>query len=270
MTYSPNNTEIYLAAFSGAIAGMGVSDRVPTNIDSNSPVNEGIINVAGAFAQSFDTQRNNVLATPFEVETTRELCETAWQDRAPQPNATNLNSATFNALSNALLALLRAAGNYLNNQNISNNGLPVTRLNAGTGVGQTIANNTPTAIQFTTAQYDTNDMFNNTTPTKIIFNTPGIYRVTGQIAYASFGGDYNLGNRTITIRKNGTLNIAYENFGAPQDAIAAQNVSVEDEFDSGDYVELIIIQSSGAPLDIFVADPISPTFSASFVRPPTA
>lgn len=50
MSYSPSNVQIFTAAYSGCLAGMGVSDRVVK--DTNAASYASLATVAGSFFQS--------------------------------------------------------------------------------------------------------------------------------------------------------------------------------------------------------------------------
>ena len=103
--YIPNNVDIYTGALTGALAGMGVSDRVPTSPVPGSYT--GVVAVADAFAQCLDS-----LVPPFGpalpavvLQLATSLSSAAWQDRAPQPSPDTLNPSYYLPLCNALLAL---------------------------------------------------------------------------------------------------------------------------------------------------------------------
>lgn len=123
MAYVPNNTLIFTAAFAGALAGMGASDRVPT--DSNPADYAGLATVAGAFAQAFDTEWAASPSNVLNIQATQELCEVAWQDRSPGANPDEngnpspfLNPATYTGLVKALIAIIRSGENYYAAQGI--------------------------------------------------------------------------------------------------------------------------------------------------------
>jgi len=64
MSYTPNNTNLYIAAYSGAIAGMGVSGRIPTN--TNTSIYNSLAITAGTWAESFDTEWG--VSTPRKIK----------------------------------------------------------------------------------------------------------------------------------------------------------------------------------------------------------
>jgi len=102
---------MFIAAFAGALAGMGASDRVPTDPD---PADyNGLTEVAGAFAQSFDTEWGALPADSLTISTAQELCEVAWQNRSPINVAPFNNPANYTGLSRALKAMIRQGGTYM-------------------------------------------------------------------------------------------------------------------------------------------------------------
>lgn len=147
MAYVPNNVHVYTAAFSGTLAGMGVSDRVITGQLSINYSN--LVAVAGAFAQSFDTQWGvSVGNTIDELQFTaiQEACEGAWQERAPQPNdeistrgahspSRFLLPATYTNECKALVAMVQAGGVYYTAQGITP---PVWPPGAAPGTGNIV------------------------------------------------------------------------------------------------------------------------------------
>lgn len=91
MAYVPNNTNIFLAAMAGSIAGMSASTRVSTgSSDPTNLANVNVANVALAFAQAYDTVWGinvGIGADSLQVDSTKEICEAFWESRQ-QPNAT--------------------------------------------------------------------------------------------------------------------------------------------------------------------------------------
>ena len=133
--YIPNNQAIFIAAYAGALAGMGVSDRVVT--DTNPSDYSGLASVAGAFAQCFDQLYPGPVNT-LSVQTVEEICETAWQERSPNAQAPFLTPATYTPLCNALIAILQAGLAYFTAQGVSPNvpgsggSLPLMNISANT------------------------------------------------------------------------------------------------------------------------------------------
>lgn len=114
--YVPNDVSVYTAAYAGAIAGMGVSDRVPTS--SNYPDYAGLASVVGAFAEAFDTSYVGYPVDGLTLAAIQEVCESAWQSRAPLPVPPQLSASTYASLCAALTAIVAASEVYFNAEGI--------------------------------------------------------------------------------------------------------------------------------------------------------
>lgn len=111
--FVPNSLPIFQAAFSGALAGMGASNRQPNDTDRTDPVNVGVALCAGAFAQAFDEQWGTSPTSQLDVESTQEVCAAAWWGRAPQASVpTNVDPDSYLSLADALVALVDAGDDY--------------------------------------------------------------------------------------------------------------------------------------------------------------
>jgi hypothetical protein len=124
---------------------MGVSGRVPT--DSNPTDYSGLVSVANAFAEQFDTLWGATAVATLEVETTELACEALWQDRAPQPDSVTLNPTTYVEECAAIQAIVLEALAFYAAQGYPN---PPIGGGGGTGVpnGNAYYNNTghPTSV----------------------------------------------------------------------------------------------------------------------------
>jgi hypothetical protein len=107
MPYIVQNPNVFTAAFSGALAGMGVSGRV--NVDANSARYAGLVAVANAFAEEMDTLWGATSVATLEVETFQEASESLWQGRAPIPSGITLNPLTWQAECQAIIAIVEEA-----------------------------------------------------------------------------------------------------------------------------------------------------------------
>ena len=116
MSYTPINLSMYLAAFSGALAGMGASDRVPT--DSNPAHYTGLVSTAGAFAEAFDIAWDNVHANTYNFAAAKALSEDAWQERTPLVTSQFTSPDAYTTLARALVAMIMAGDTYLTDQGI--------------------------------------------------------------------------------------------------------------------------------------------------------
>src|SRR5216684_3149146 len=117
MSYVPNSVDVFTAAYSGALAGMGISDRVPTDQNASSYASLAVI--AGAFAQAFDTVWGSATPNQLDLDSILELSEAAWQDRAPITSAVTTNPASWLHLSRVILAMVTAGEGYYAGQGIT-------------------------------------------------------------------------------------------------------------------------------------------------------
>lgn len=118
MAYTAKNIQIFTAAYAGALAGMGVSDRVIT--DTNAANYAGVAAVAGAFSQAVDTAWGDVRSTSLlDVEAMQCISEAYWQNRAPQATPTNLNVASYAVAALAIIALITAGEGYFSAEGLT-------------------------------------------------------------------------------------------------------------------------------------------------------
>lgn len=108
--YTPQNPQVYTAAFSGALSGILVSGRVPTNPDSNAYTLT--MNVIGAYAQQFDTLWGITAIKQLELETVASASEALFQERAPVPNTSTMNPLTWAPECQAIIAMIQSGLDY--------------------------------------------------------------------------------------------------------------------------------------------------------------
>jgi hypothetical protein len=109
MAYTPNNVQVYLAAYSGAMAGMGASGRAPVSqvaSDYNT-----LSAIAGAFAQEFDTIYR-LSGNTLDLELIGTLSQNLYSGRY----AGNLNPTDYEGMARVLLAMLTSADTYVSGQ----------------------------------------------------------------------------------------------------------------------------------------------------------
>jgi hypothetical protein len=119
MSYVPNNNAIFIAAFSGAAAGMGVNRGVP--LDSHALDYTVLMMIAGAWAQAFDTSWGANPNSTLDTEMAQSLSEEAWGQRTPGPQnvAKYLQPLNWKPQTDALVAQITAAESYFSGQGIS-------------------------------------------------------------------------------------------------------------------------------------------------------
>lgn len=117
MSYTPINTNAYIAAFSGALAGMGVTDWVNNPNQSNYAT---VSAVAGAFAEAFDVAWNDATALNlYEQECIEQACEAEFIKHAPILSQTAMQlRASWTVPAQAIVALVLRGGVYLASQGI--------------------------------------------------------------------------------------------------------------------------------------------------------
>ena len=109
--YNPQNQAVFTAALSGTLAGMAVSGRINTDPVSANYANR--VEVAGAFAQEFDTLWGNLKpTTDIDVLLVAQCCSGLWQGRLPEYNTASILPSTYFALATALIALINATKTY--------------------------------------------------------------------------------------------------------------------------------------------------------------
>lgn len=127
-------------------------------------------------------------------------------------------------------------------------------------VSQAIATDTDTILGFNAETFDTDSMHDNATNnSRVTFNTAGVYTFS---AHVTWEGN-SAGDRKIQLRKNSTLILA-----SLEDSVAAsdefdQSIAVAArKFAAGDYIEVLVRQSSQVSLEILVRADYSPFLRA--------
>jgi hypothetical protein len=106
-----------------------------------------------------------------------------------------------------------------------------------------------TAITFPSERWDTDEMHDNVVnSSRLTPNTPGLYYIWGNVAWAN----HPAGVRLLGIKLSGNINIAQvsQNPLADPGLGTEQSVSTLYYLSAGDYVELVVRQNSGVPLDV--------------------
>lgn len=120
--------------------------------------------------------------------------------------------------------------------------------------GQTITTATPTALTFDSENYDT-DAFHSTSSDTSRLTVPtgygGYYMVGANIIWTATAA----GRRYLRLQTNGTTIVAGVEIGSVADAtgVPSQHISVPLLLSAGDYVEVVVLQSSGGNLNISTA-----------------
>lgn len=118
-------------------------------------------------------------------------------------------------------------------------------------------NGVATPITFDTVRFDNDNCWNAGNPSYLLCNTPGIYVISGAIAWAGNA----TGARMVGIQVNG-IPIASQrgnNLGAG--STVNQSVTAIYSLAVGDYAELYAIQNSGGNLNVNAGLNYSPEFA---------
>lgn len=122
MSYTPNNSSVFEAAYSGGYAGMVASGKYLRS--QNEADYDVIADYAGAWAESFDTVWGVTSSNLLQLDCIRNLSAGVWQERTPFPVAVAVNlyanPATWTAEVTAIIAAITAAGDFF-----TANGIPI-------------------------------------------------------------------------------------------------------------------------------------------------
>ena len=119
---------------------------------------------------------------------------------------------------------------------------PMSRVTRATN--QSIPNNTNTAVSFSSSVFDTDTMWSGANPTRLTINTAGLYMfgVNGIMVLSG------VGIREYSFRVNGLTTIDFTDKLQPDPTYFSYNYPYE--LQASDYIEIMIRQTSGAPLDL--------------------
>ena len=121
-----------------------------------------------------------------------------------------------------------------------------------------IPNAANTTLTFNSERFDTDSIHNvGVNPSRLTANTAGKYIIKAQVEWARVAG---LGFRQMVLVLNGITNIGAERWHPPANELVWNNISTTYELSVTDYVEIVVHQTSGGPLDSFAGPNIAPEF----------
>ena len=128
--------------------------------------------------------------------------------------------------------------------------MPAARIEQTCGaLAFNVANNTATAMRFFHADFDQGGLFNGSTcytaDSKLTAPQAGLYLLTGGIAWPSNA----TGNRETYLQLNGSTTLVADQRSAVNGAVSEQSVSTTYRLAAGDYIEEIVMQTSGGILN---------------------
>lgn len=119
MTYSPINIPAYVASYSGAVAGMGVSGWI---INPGQSSYDTLTQIAGAFAQAFDTAWNDsAQLNNLEIASITAIVSSEFSQRGPGPLANPVfqTVANWDIPARACIALVLESDAFFAGQGIN-------------------------------------------------------------------------------------------------------------------------------------------------------
>jgi hypothetical protein len=112
MSYTPNNTSVYVAAFAGAVAAMTMSDRVISSTDT--AAYQAQVNAAGAFAQTFDTQWGMRTTTTLDLNAITQAAGQSYILRTPN----SIKLGDYSSIVAAIITAITGSEAYFASQGI--------------------------------------------------------------------------------------------------------------------------------------------------------
>jgi hypothetical protein len=113
--YVPNNTPVYLAAFAGALAGLGAPNQPIVDVDNSAEM-------ADAFAQALDTVWGVTTYTQLDLLELQVCCEDVWSTRSPLPAPASTTPVDYDAIVTEIIALVRAGTAQVESEGIDPDG----------------------------------------------------------------------------------------------------------------------------------------------------
>src|SRR5271163_3600623 len=101
--YTPNNTPVYLRAFSGFMAGV----TAPANVDINPRDFVTYGQMADAWAQEIDTVWGTSTPTALELDLFEQVSESVWENHSPLVLPDALRPGAYLQVAESVIARIR-------------------------------------------------------------------------------------------------------------------------------------------------------------------
>lgn len=116
------------------------------------------------------------------------------------------------------------------------------------------------ALTFTVVRWNNGGLFASGTPTRLVAPVSGIYLIGAQVEWEASA----TGTRVVTIRYNGTDIIARTRVDPTSGTSLGHETVTEWPLNEGDYVEALVMQTSGGALNVLASGKYSPEFWMSW------
>lgn len=127
-----------------------------------------------------------------------------------------------------------------------------------------ISSGADTVLSFDGERFDTGTLHDNSINNSRLTAPPGLlapYLVTASVQFAASA----TGVRSVTLRKNGTTSIANDTRSAASSGPTGITISTVTFLGGGQYVDVVVNQTSGGTLDVVKSNEVSPEFALSFL-----
>jgi hypothetical protein len=122
MSFTPANVNVYVAVFSGAIAGITATIGKPSN--TTSPLTYALAaSYAGGYAEVVDMLWDTTATTEADLEAFQSISESAWSELAPLSSMTS-DPYSWAAMATAMVNVITAAKTYYSAQGITPPAIP--------------------------------------------------------------------------------------------------------------------------------------------------
>jgi hypothetical protein len=119
VTYVPQNKTVFTAAYSGALAGIGASQKTPTDPNPTDPTNVGISELAGAWAEELDTLWGGVVPNELQVFSIEECSAAVFIGSSPPAEPPFTVPSNWKSSCAAIIAIVIAGSNFFASQGIT-------------------------------------------------------------------------------------------------------------------------------------------------------
>lgn len=154
---------------------------------------------------------------------------------------------------------------------VSKFGADIPQARVTHSVSQSINSGTDTTLAFDTERYDFFNLLHSVTTNNSRLTAPasgsiGAFAITASVQFAASA----TGVRTVTLMRNGSTPIAQESRPAASSGPTTVNVSTLTGLGGGgdQYIEVVVNQTSGGPLEVVKTNELSPEFAMSYLPTP--